>query len=602
MINWEYYNIKIDNTARLQFEHYFNDIKLILDKQNLVFKEHEIVTDLEDHIIDYIRNKDIATVSFKEAMEILAELGSPEEYADFSNLPNLIDEVNKSKQKKPIPLSNASANLELGNPILCRNCNTKNEENSAFCIQCGAPLKKNPEGTSGNLKNPFSYVFRTNPEYFFGILTYFLLEFLLLLGAFLFEQQYFDITNFLTGAVIANEFILVPGIFLYRLVKIGFTRKELAQFLSTYLLKIFTIITLVFIPLVLGSNINTWIIIILLSVILLSYPIVLTKLVFFTNYSVPINFNRVLNEKSKVGYIVSTIILIFSAFIIYYHPDDLVIAVSFVFIFFIFVSYVCIDFVISFLLSNEKIMKTGDSSKITYGTSYITTIPRKISVLSDQILIILLLCNIGLIFLFIESVYLNTIKSMFGDFLTLFTIFIFSFVFVDLYYDFYYNKSSNVLLLTLGMYYLDFAIIYSYMVSTTSLSFLLNNMIGIPNIPVNPSIFYNGLPLIIILFIVITGVFFPVLSLLVLNNDRIKAINEIPNPNNKIVNVLLIICYFILVVLVVNTYNYSIYLAGLTSLLGLSVLLLIKPFFNFINFFFMYKLNIQKYPSRLVHQ
>ena len=98
--------------------------------------------------------------------------------------------------------------------------------------------------------------------------------------------------------------------------------------------------------------------------------------------------------------------------------------------------------------------------------------------------------------------------------------------------------------------------------------------------------FYKDFPLTLLLFIVITGIVFPVLSILVLNNKTMKKINETSCFNNKIANLLLFGCYFLLVFFVLETYNYSSYLTGLAFLLGLSLLLFVKPFFNLMNFFY----------------
>lgn len=606
MINWEYYTIKIDRSARLQFDHYFADIKLILDSQNLSLKEHEIFKDLEDHIIDYIKNKNITTISFKEAMEIITELGPPEEFTDFSNLPGLVDEINRGKTRR-LTSNNAFVDNQFNEPILCDNCNAKNEKNSVYCIQCGVPLKKKPVITSNRVRNPFSYVLHTNPEYFFSILTYFMLELFALMNILLSQQPYSDsgpyigVVTFVVIALITNEFIVVPGIFLYRILKSNFTRKELGLFLTTYLLKISTIITLLAIGPIFGSFTSMWSGVIFITVIIISYPIILTKLLFFTDYSLSVNFNRPVNSVSKIGYIISAIILMFSAFVVYLSPDNLGIETIFILFFFVFGLFASLDFLLSFLLFKGKIIIKDENSNIGGGISYGKDIPKKISVLSDKIQIGLLFCNIGLILLFIESVYLNTLQSMFGVFVALFSIFIFAFVLVDFYYDYYHNKSSNILLFALGIYYLDFSIMYSSFEITSPFAFL-NGTRALACCRPPPSLFNSGLSIPLILFILISGVFFPVLAVLILRNKTINDINVLSTSNNKITNIILAFCYFILIILVVVAFNSSIYLAGFTSLFGLSVLLFVKPFLNFLSYFMMHKFNIHNHPSKLVHQ
>ena len=112
--------------------------------------------------------------------------------------------------------------------------------------------------------------------------------------------------------------------------------------------------------------------------------------------------------------------------------------------------------------------------------------------------------------------------------------------------------------------------------------------------------FYKDFPLTLLLFIVITGIVFPVLSILVLNNKTMKKINEISCFNNKIANLIQFGCYFILVLFVLEAYKYSIYLAGLAFLLGISLLLFTKPFFNLANYFMIYGLNTTKSLSMVV--
>ena len=71
MINWDQLGIKIDPQASIQIEHYFNDLENILNNQNLLYKKNEVFKELENHIIDIIRDKQILKISYAESLQIL---------------------------------------------------------------------------------------------------------------------------------------------------------------------------------------------------------------------------------------------------------------------------------------------------------------------------------------------------------------------------------------------------------------------------------------------------------------------------------------------------------------------------------------------------
>ncbi len=369
MINWEAHDIRIENSAQKQFQHYFNDIKAILEEQNLSFKVNDILLDLEDHIVDYLRNNNIEFVSFKVALEIINELGSPEEYTDYSNMPDLVEEINKKDDYKRgnlnLHVQKKSPNDFFNEPILCHNCNTKNELSSSYCIQCGVLLKKKSDVNSVGSRNPFSYVFHLNPEYFFSLLTFFFLGISILLN-FLFSTDHYNYNFFMT-IIIVNEVIIVPIIFLYRISKINFTRKELSLFLSTYLLKIFSILTLFLIVRLSNFILSSWDYALIGIVIYISFPILFTKLVYFSKYSFRFNFNRALNRFSKVGYLISTLILMTLTLNVYIHPGDIGGIASFYLFSFVFILYVCFDFLILEVIFREKDIIQNNNSKLGIG-------------------------------------------------------------------------------------------------------------------------------------------------------------------------------------------------------------------------------------------
>ena len=344
MINWNNLHISIDKQAKIQLERYFQDLQKILEDQQLKEKKFDIFSDLENHIIDYVTNNKLESITFQDALNIIGELGPPDEYKKFSTIPDIAEEINT---KKSVPINQDSI---MSNGIKCTNCGCVNEYDSAYCIQCGSVIKYESNYKSQNRQNPILYVFNKNPEYLFGILSFFLLEALMI--NFNVENTLF---NIITILVPANEFILVPGIFLYRIIKTEFPRSELYSFLSTYLLKLFTMISLIlFFP-----NSMVYSNLILASVVFIIYPIALTKLLFFSHFTSPLNFNNKLNHTSKLGYGIFTVLLVASIFI--FGLDTL--SIIFFILFFIFVLFVIFDFTV---LSKYDIL-----SKKAYSLSFL---------------------------------------------------------------------------------------------------------------------------------------------------------------------------------------------------------------------------------------
>ena len=318
MINWNNIHIAIDKQAKIQLDRYFEALQKILVEQHL--SESDIFNDLENHIIDYVTINRLKSVTFQDALSIIGELGPPDEYKDFSTLPSISDEINKKEKGR------VNQSFVTSNKVKCSNCGCLNESDSVYCIQCGSLIKN--ENKIQKRNNPITYVFNKNPEYFFGILSFFLLELFILNIEF----------ETALSLLILNEFILIPGIFLYRIIKTEFTRSELYSFLLTYLLKIVTIITLI----VLYPDSMIYSNLILSVFIFMIYPIILTKLLFFTKYSGLFNFDNKLNYISKLGYVLITISLVGSIFIF----GVLTFNIVFFFLFFVLVLYVLFDFTV----------------------------------------------------------------------------------------------------------------------------------------------------------------------------------------------------------------------------------------------------------------
>ena len=160
MINWNDLHITIDKQAQIQLDRYLDDIQKILEEQKLSEKEEEVFCDLENHIIDYITTNNMKSINLQEALDIIAELGSPEEYKDFSTMPDIINEINKKEKGK------SKKNLPEYKEIKCPNCGFMNAEDSVYCLQCGSVIgDKLPNHT---LKD----VFFSDPNYIIGAIIF----------------------------------------------------------------------------------------------------------------------------------------------------------------------------------------------------------------------------------------------------------------------------------------------------------------------------------------------------------------------------------------------------------------------------------------------
>ena len=278
MINWEKYNITIDEKARIQFERYFNDIAQVLNQQQLSYKINEVFDELESFIVDYITTNRIISVSFKDSSQIIKIMGSPEEYKEFSNLPALIDEIQAKSEKN--------------NKILCPNCNSKNDPDAQFCDNCGSNLKSNSSDMRRYKRTAIVYILRTNPAYFFFLLTFYLQALIFILGPFSsygssssssthITTTSYTLISSLSDYLIYFSYILSLLIILsmiYDISKKNSSKYNLVA--NTFILGygVINYLMILSFPLIISSSL----IIILYNLI---FPIIITKLLFFSSYS-----------------------------------------------------------------------------------------------------------------------------------------------------------------------------------------------------------------------------------------------------------------------------------------------------------------------------
>jgi hypothetical protein len=304
MINWLKFNIKVENQARLQFEHYFEDLEKILNEQNLSFKKSEVFRDLENHIIDYIKNKQIELIDFKAALKIIEELGPPDEYADFSNFPSIQEQIQKKELKALLPATQSS----LDELVLCQNCNAKNESSSIFCINCGLNLPSGSNYYQKTKENSFKFSINSNLAYFMSLLTFYVLALF-----FIVYQIDYPRTFELSLIIIFIEIIILPILFFLQLIDRNFSKFQMITSIGSYLLKFLSLIIYFFISDIFGyySFLGSFLFIIILVVL----PIISTKIIYSVDYSVVMNLKNM-----KLGVLIRLIyflIYIISYIVIY---------------------------------------------------------------------------------------------------------------------------------------------------------------------------------------------------------------------------------------------------------------------------------------------
>ena len=229
MINWRNYSIEIDESARIQLDHYFNDLGRILDNQHLSYKKEEVFSELEQHIIDYIRNNKIEKITFQDALDIIAELGPPDEYTDYSTLPNLINNVSKANS-----INSEIPKTQITNYVLCENCREKNEEGSLYCINCGNRLAFRIGSNQNDFqKSIINRSVKSKTYFLFNMLSIYLFGFFVIFSILLGGN--FSLALFFQIFFVTNELILIPLAYLFTIIA---KRKTIASTIELFLAQI----------------------------------------------------------------------------------------------------------------------------------------------------------------------------------------------------------------------------------------------------------------------------------------------------------------------------------------------------------------------------
>lgn len=169
MTNWNNLHIDIDKQAKTKFDRYFQDLQKVLEEQNLSERKEEIFHDLENHIIDFMTTNDLKSINLQDALNIITELGLPEDYKDFSTMPGIINEINNKEKGK------GNKNSPESKEIKCSNCGFMNAAESLYCLQCGSAIgDKLP---NHKLKD----VFFSDPNYIIGAIIFLVIILLILI-------------------------------------------------------------------------------------------------------------------------------------------------------------------------------------------------------------------------------------------------------------------------------------------------------------------------------------------------------------------------------------------------------------------------------------
>lgn len=572
MINWYQLEISIDNQAKKQLDHYFEDLENILESQNLSDKKNEIFHDLENHIIDYLTNNQIKTVTFTNVLEIISALGPPDEYTDFSNMPSLIDEIERKKDPVVKKYKSGSTNY-----ILCQNCNFKNEENSIYCINCGVNLQK-PIQKNKELINPLKFVFHLNPEYLLSLLSFYLI-FLGAIGLTFFYGALGTRSDFFLLLAVINEFIFVPFLFILRMARIEYSRYELSAFLSTYLLKIVAFFAFVELPNLIPLLNNPWFLLIVLSVVLLLFPVLLTKIVFFSFdlSKLPNIFKRRVNMGSRVGYALSSIFLVIILVLLTTSADlalfmSLLTSLLIVIGLFLIIDWLILPSLMQELYSNDKFRLYSYSSPMP--TLRDNLLRSKYSLL-DKVQFFILICFLGIMFIEMETTSLNLANlTLSYEIIIFFIIFYSLFVIIDFLATINYKKSFNFFQLTLGIFFLDYLIIFTYVYrNETDWLYLFPSDSSIP---------------ILGILIIISIIILPLICISVLVNSKMRKLNDMSFLSNQIFNIVVFCLYLFLLLPLIKGMDIA---GNITFISSIIILLMIKPFYNFINYIFIYTPN-----------
>ena len=353
MINWNKIQVEFNDQAKVQLNRYFQDLEKIMDDQQLSYRKNEVFQELENHIIDIIRDKRIVKITYAESLQILTELGPPDEYSDFSNLPGIINSIQHQKNSNP----NKPIQENADEITLCYNCNTKNDSSSLFCVNCGQNLHQEQSLYIRRNKDSIKQLFMLNPAYFYSLST--ILLFLLML--FLAPLNNFQIITGLINILKFNELIVIPLFFIYEVLYLSSTKFEFSTFFYSYLVKYLALALLIFTFSLLNytnaTSFNLGIIIIGF-IILCFFPIIATWVIFYSYYSMRLQqlLQNSPSQRDKLRYCLAELGIFVSMYatLFVYNTSGAIDGIVFGLSFLLLVLYLIFDYYTSINFMNHK--------------------------------------------------------------------------------------------------------------------------------------------------------------------------------------------------------------------------------------------------------
>ena len=579
MIDWDQLHVTIDNQAKDQFDRYFQDLEKILDDQNLTIEKRKIISELENHIRDYIIDNKINTVTYEESLKIISEFGPPDDFDDSSSLPGILDQFTK------LPPEKKDSKAEI---ILCNNCNAKNNSFHEFCTNCGERIifqKDSPPLYNGNT---LDFILKTKKQYSLSMLSVYLMLLYVVCVVFQFNDTFKMFEQLLIISIMINELITIPFVILLSFSGSSLIKESIGDFLVGYVSKALIIIFSIAIEIF--SYDNTAIAVFLVTTSLFVLPILVTKLLFFSSFS--LNIYRISNlslsdQVKNLNLAVVCAIVLLNLFIV---PD------SGNFLQFAFninismISFLILESLYYFGRNSHyspkiKLFLSQKSSSINeYKLSFIQKNKNVITVeLFSYVLLIIILWFFQIIFIF------NNANGVFG-LLKVVIPFLFILLFVIVFtIEYYCNIKASLtnifMLFSLASFLLSTVFITGVkLVSQENLTFDPSTFSYLPNI----RDFFTSNTIIFDLFVILFCVVIPLISIFLIYKSNNFSQADLVNINFKRVST---IFYAIEILSLAGLFLNFIGSFSAMSLiiysLILGIILLIKPMISFLNFFFI---------------
>lgn len=119
---------------------FLNNLQTKMNQFNIVAEEQMTVfTGIEEFILEFIENfKDIAKITFAEALGLIQDIGSPSEILHSMDFP--LDQITEKKVVKP--QEEKPIDIKKYDKVFCLACSWPNEPDSNFCDNCGVRIAK----------------------------------------------------------------------------------------------------------------------------------------------------------------------------------------------------------------------------------------------------------------------------------------------------------------------------------------------------------------------------------------------------------------------------------------------------------------------------